>query len=80
MSNMLRSFSTLLSVQVNCGKGWGIPVFDGFVLNQTIMKSMMFRLLLAATVIKAFLDNQLGLEEDGALYGIRPCEREFWST
>lgn len=68
------SHSILLSVQVNHGQGWGIAVTDGFVLNETVMRMMVFRLLLAATVIETFLDNQLGFEEDGVVLGVRPYQ------
>lgn len=58
-------------MQVNHGQGWGIAVSDGFVLNQTVMRMILFRLLLAATIIKTFLDSQLGFEEDGVILRVR---------
>ncbi|CAK9060034.1 unnamed protein product [Durusdinium trenchii] len=50
--------------QVNDGKGWGIPVFEGFVLTKSVMQTLCLRLLLAGTVIKAFLDTELGFHQE----------------
>ena len=50
--------------QVNQRAGWGIPVSKGLVLNETSWQLLWLQLLLAATVIKAFLDQQLGFEEE----------------
>ena len=49
---------------MNDGKGWGIPVFEGFVLTKSVMQTLCLRLLLAGTVIKAFLDTELGFHQD----------------
>ncbi|CAK9060032.1 unnamed protein product [Durusdinium trenchii] len=53
-----------VQVQVNDGKGWGIPVFEGFVLTKSVMQTLCLRLLLAGTVIKAFLDTELGFHQE----------------
>lgn len=51
------------SVQVNHGEGWGIPVSRGLVLSKSVLQSLCVRFLLAGTVIKAFLDGELGLKD-----------------
>eukprot|EP00438_Fugacium_kawagutii_P021354 Skav220316 [mRNA] locus=scaffold972:33713:35385:- [translate_table: standard] len=53
-----------MQLQVNHGQGWGIPVFDDFVLSKSTLQMICLRVLLAGTVIKAVLDAELGLVED----------------
>ncbi|CAK9021078.1 unnamed protein product [Durusdinium trenchii] len=50
--------------EVNHGQGWGIPVVKGFVLNKTMIQALLLRVLVAATVIKTFLDRQLGFQKE----------------
>ena len=50
--------------KVNYGRGWGIPVFKGLVLSREFAKTVCFRFLLACTAIIAFLDAQLGYQEE----------------
>ncbi|CAJ1359269.1 unnamed protein product, partial [Effrenium voratum] len=49
--------------EVNHGEGWGIPVSRGFVLSKSMLQSLCVRFLLAGTVIKTFLDSELGLKD-----------------
>ena len=48
----------------NNGQGFGIPVFDGFVLTKEWLQMMGIRLALVATAIKAFLDTELGYAKE----------------
>ena len=48
----------------NNGQGFGIPVFDGFVLTKEWLQMMGIRLALLATAIKAFLDTELGYAKE----------------
>ena len=57
-------------MQVNHGQGWGIPVVKGFVLNKTMIQALLLRVLVAATVIKTFLDRQLGFQKDWIHAGV----------
>ena len=52
---------------MNNEQGWGIPVTAGFVLTKPVIQMIGLRLALAGTVIKAFLDTQLGFIEDWLL-------------
>jgi len=56
--------------EVNHGEGWGIPVSRGLVLSKSVMQSLCVRLLLAGTVIKTFLDSELGLKDEQSALGI----------
>ena len=47
----------------NHRQGWGIPVCDGFVLTTGVLQTVCFRLALAGTVLKAFVDSAMGIEE-----------------
>ena len=58
-------------MQVNHGQGWGIPVVKGLVLNKTMIQALLLRIVVAATVIKAFLDRQLGFQKDWIHAGAR---------
>ena len=51
------------SAQVNDEQGWGIPVSRGFVLTKEMLQVISLRLLLAATLIKTFLDTELGIQD-----------------
>eukprot|EP00913_Durusdinium_trenchii_P000249 g226.t1 len=57
--------------KVNHGQGWGIPVVKGLVLNKTMIQALLLRIVVAATVIKAFLDRQLGFQKDWIHAGAR---------
>ena len=59
----IEAVETMLA-KVNRGQGWGIIVFDGFVLSKEFLQMVLIRLLLAGTVIKAFLDSQLGFDAE----------------
>ncbi|CAE7593497.1 unnamed protein product [Symbiodinium sp. CCMP2592] len=48
---------------VNDEQGWGIPVSSGFVLTKEMLQVIGLRLLLAATLIKTFLDTELGIQD-----------------
>ena len=48
----------------NNGQGFGIPVFDGFVLTKEWLQMMGIRLALLGTAIKAFLDTELGYAKE----------------
>lgn len=51
------------SAQVNDGQGWGIPVSREFILTKEMLQVIGIRLLLAATLIKTFLDTELGIQD-----------------
>ena len=59
----VQAVETMLA-NVNYGHGWGIPVFKGLVLSKEFAKTVCFRFLLACTAIIAFLDAQLGYQEE----------------
>ena len=59
----VQAVETMLA-NVNYGHGWGIPVFKGVVLSKEFAKTVCFRFLLACTAIIAFLDAQLGYQEE----------------
>ena len=48
----------------NCGQGFGIPVFDGFVLTKSFLQNMCIRLALVAAAIKTFLDAEGGFAKE----------------
>ena len=48
----------------NCGKGFGIPVFDGFVLTKGLLQYVCIRLALVGATIKAFVDAELGFAKE----------------
>ncbi len=48
----------------NHGQGFGIPVFDGFVLTQGWLQMICIRFAILATAIKAFLDTELGYAKE----------------
>lgn len=61
--------------QVNHGQGWGIPVSRGFVLSKSVVQWLCVRVLLAGTVIKTFLDRELGLK-DPPWYGLHNADHD----
>ena len=48
----------------NHGQGFGIPVFDGFVITQGWLQMICIRFAILATAIKAFLDTELGYAKE----------------
>ena len=50
----------------NCGQGFGIPVFDGFVLTKGFLQNMCIRLALVGAAIKTFLDAEWGFAKETA--------------
>ena len=48
----------------NHGQGFGIPVFDGFVITWGWLQMICIRLAILATSIKAFLDTELGYAKE----------------
>ena len=48
----------------NNGQGFGIPVFDGFVLTKEWLQMIGIRFALLTTAIKAFLDTELGYAKE----------------
>ena len=48
----------------NHGQGFGIPVFDGFVLTRGWLQMICIRCAILATAIKAFLDTELGYAKE----------------
>ena len=48
----------------NSGQGFGIQVFEGFVLTRSLLETILIRVVLAGTVIKAFLDTTEGFQEE----------------
>ena len=48
----------------NCGQGFGIPVFDGFVLTKGLLQNMCIRLALVGAAIKTFLDAEGGFAKE----------------
>lgn len=48
----------------NNGQGFGIPVFDGFVLTKEWLQRIGIRFALLTTAIKAFLDTELGYAKE----------------
>ena len=48
----------------NCGQGFGIPVFDGFVLTKGLLQNMCIRLALVGATIKTFVDAELGFAKE----------------
>lgn len=44
----------------NCGKGWGIKISRGVVLNKELLQALCIRAALLATAAAAFLDSQMG--------------------
>ena len=48
----------------NHGQGFGIPVFDGFVITQGWLQMICIRLAILGTAIKAFLDTELGYAKE----------------
>lgn len=59
----VQAVEAMLAKQNN-GQGWGIPVFEGFILNNAVLQTIFIRLALAGTVIKTFLDCELGFEKE----------------
>ena len=74
--NELRCRDASLSIQVeevermianlNDGHGFGIPVFDGLVLTRSLLETMLIRVVLAGTVIKAYVDTAEGFNKEEA--------------
>ena len=48
----------------NHGQGFGIPVFDGFVITRGWLQMICIRFAILATAIKAFLDTELGYAKE----------------
>ena len=48
----------------NHGQGFGIPVFDGFVITQGWLQMICIRFAILGTAIKAFLDTELGYAKE----------------
>lgn len=49
--------------RANDGRGWGIPVCRGVVLNKDFLQKVFFRAAVAMTAVIALLDSQMGFEE-----------------
>ena len=48
----------------NHGQGFGIPVFDGFVITRGRLQTICIRFAILGTAIKAFLDTELGYAKE----------------
>ena len=48
----------------NHGQGFGIPVFDGFVITHGWLQTICIRFAILGTAIKAFLDTELGYAKE----------------
>ena len=59
----VQAVEAMLAKQNN-RQGWGIPVFEGFIVNKVVLQTIFIRLALAGTVIKTFLDCELGFEKE----------------
>ena len=63
MHTQIKGVETMLE-RHNCGQGFGIPVFDGFVLTKGFLQNMCVRLALVGAAIKTFLDAEMGLAKE----------------
>ena len=63
MHTQIDGVETMLERQ-NCGQGFGIPVFDGFVLTKGLLQNMCIRLALVGAAIKTFLDAEMGFAKE----------------
>ena len=59
LHEQIEAVETMIERQ-NQGQGFGIPVFDGFVLTRGWLQMICIRFAILATAIKAFLDTELG--------------------
>ena len=59
LHEQVEAVETMIEKQ-NHGQGFGIPVFDGFVLTQGWLQMICIRFAILGTAIKAFLDTELG--------------------
>ena len=63
MHTQIEGVETMLE-RHNCGQGFGIPVFDGFVLTKSFLQNMCIRLALVGAAIKTFLDAEGGFAKE----------------
>ena len=63
LHEQIEAVETMIERQ-NHGQGFGIPVFDGFVITQGWLQMICIRLAILATAIKAFLDTELGYAKE----------------
>ena len=63
MHTQIEGVETMLE-RHNCGQGFGIPVFDGFVLTKGLLQNMCIRLALVGAAIKTFLDAEMGFAKE----------------
>ena len=63
LHKQIEAVETMIERQ-NQGQGFGIPVFDGFVLTRGWLQMICIRFAILATAIKAFLDTELGYAKE----------------
>ena len=63
LHNQIEAVESMIERQ-NHGQGFGIPVFDGFVLTRGWLQMICIRFAILATAIKAFLDTELGYAKE----------------
>ena len=63
LHEQIEAVETMIEKQ-NHGQGFGIPVFDGFVITQGWLQMICIRFAILATAIKAFLDTELGYAKE----------------
>jgi len=63
LHEQIEAVETMIERQ-NHGQGFGIPVFDGFVITQGWLQTICIRFAILATAIKAFLDTELGYAKE----------------
>ena len=63
LHEQIEAVETMIERQ-NHGQGFGIPVFDGFVLTRGWLQMICIRFAILATAIKAFLDTELGYAKE----------------
>eukprot|EP00434_Breviolum_minutum_P018068 symbB.v1.2.015935.t1/scaffold1203.1/size131588/2 len=63
LHEQIEAVETMIERQ-NHGQGFGIPVFDGFVLTRGWLQMICIRFAILGTAIKAFLDTELGYAKE----------------
>ena len=63
LDEQIEAEETMIEMQ-NHGQGFGIPVFDGFVITWGWLQMICIRLAILGTAIKAFLDTELGYAKE----------------
>eukprot|EP00434_Breviolum_minutum_P018069 symbB.v1.2.015936.t1/scaffold1203.1/size131588/3 len=63
LHEQIEAVETMIERQ-NHGQGFGIPVFDGFVITQGWLQTICIRCAILGTAIKAFLDTELGYAKE----------------